>query len=122
MPSPVENQLGITLTSLLESHSQTLDRALRYINSFYHVLTIATRLGISSMAPLASSLILHWTHHLKLAKQYPMIQSTLKSTKDIYNLSTLECASIEWQKCLASILVENGGLKMDVPFVECPPS
>ena len=109
MPHPVENQLGITLTSLSESHSKYLDKALPYINGLFHVLTIAARLGISSMVPLASSLIPDWTPHLKLAKQYPMIQSHFESKKDIF-LSKLECASKEWQKCLASILRENGGL------------
>ena len=78
LPHPVENQLGITLTSLSESHSKYLDNALPYINGLFNVLTIAARLGISSVAPLASSLIPDWTPHLKLAKQYPMIESTLK--------------------------------------------
>ena len=110
LPHPVENQLGITLTSLSESHSEYLDKALPYINGFFHVLTVAARLGIFSMVPFASSLIPNWTPHLKLAKQYPIIQSHYDSKKDHIFLSKLECASIEWQKCLASILRKNGGL------------
>ena len=38
-----------------------------------------------------------------------MLQSHFDSKKDIF-LSKLECASNEWQKCVASMLVENGGL------------
>ena len=105
----MENQSGITLTSLTNSEQETLERALPYMKGFFYVLTIAARLGISSIVPLASSLIPNWTPHLKLAKRYPMIQSHFDSKKDIF-LSKLECASKEWQKCLASILRENGGL------------
>ena len=68
LPHPVENQPGIILTSLSESRSEYLDKALPYINGLFHVLTIAARLGISSIVPLASSLIPNWTPHLKLAK------------------------------------------------------
>ena len=68
LPHPVENQPGITLTSLSESQLEYLDKALPYINGLFHVLTIAARLGISSIVPLASSLIPNWTPHLKLAK------------------------------------------------------
>ena len=110
LPHPVENQPGIILTSLSESQLEYLDKALPYINGLFHVLTIAARLGISSTIPFASSLFLDWTSHLKLAKQYLMIQGNIEPKKDIYDLSTLECASKEWQRCLASILRENGGL------------
>ena len=110
LPHPVENQPGITLISLSESHSEYLDKALPYINGFFHVLTVAARLGIFSMVPFASSLIPNWSRQFrKLANGYPMIQNTIKSNKDTY-LSTLESASKEWQKCLASILRKNGGL------------
>ena len=115
MPHPVENQPGITLTSLSESRSEYLDKALPYINGFFNVLTIAGKLGISSVAPLASSFIPDWMPHLKLAneypmKQYPVIQGTLKSKEDTYHLRTVNSSSKEWQRCLASILMENGGL------------
>ena len=106
----VENQSGITLTSLTNSEQETLERALPYMKGFFYVLTIAARLGLSSVAPVVSSLVPDCTPHFKLAKQYPMIQRhTMKLKKDIF-LSKLECASKEWQKCLSSILKENGGL------------
>ena len=110
MPHPVENQPGITLTSLSNSHLEYLEKALPYINGFLNVLTIVARLGISSVAPLASSLIPNWMPHLQLAKQYPVIQGTLKSKEDTYHLRTVNSSSKEWQRCLASILMENGGL------------
>ena len=109
LPHPVENQPGITLTSFSESYSECLENAIPYINGLFHILTTAARVGISSMVPLGSSLIPNWTPHLKLANQYPMVQSHFKSKKDIF-LSKLEYASKEWQKCLALILEENGGL------------
>mgnify|MGYP000674524323 FL=1 len=91
----VENQSGITLTSLSESQLEYLDKALPYINGLFHILNLAATLGISPIiVPLASSLIPNWTPHLKLAKQYPMIQSHFDSKKDIF-LSKLECASNE---------------------------
>ena len=106
----MENQPGITLTSLSNSHLEYLEKALPYINGFLNVLTIVARLGISSVAPLASSLIPNWMPHLQLAKQYPVIQGTLKSKEDTYHLRTVNSSSKEWQRCLASILMENGGL------------
>ena len=106
LPHPVENQPGITVTSMSESRSEYLLKALPYINGLFYVLTIAARVGISSMVPLASSLLPDWTPYLKLAKQYPMIQSHCDSKKDIF-LSKLECGSKEWKKCLQSILREN---------------
>ena len=109
LPHPVENQPGVTRTSMSESRSEYLHKALPYINGLFYVLSIAARVGISSMVPLASSLLPDWTPHLKLAEKYPMIQSHCDSKKDIF-LSKLECASKEWQKCLASILREHGGL------------
>ena len=94
LPHPVENQPGITLTSFSESYSECLENAIPYINGLFHILTTAARVGISSMVPLGSSLIPNWTPHLKLANQYPMVQSHFKSKKDIF-LSKLECASNE---------------------------
>ena len=109
LPHPVKDQPGITLTCLSESQLKTLNRALPYINGFLRILIIAARLGISSVVPLASS-IPNWSSHFKqLGNGYPLIQNTIKSKKDTY-LSTLESASKEWQKCLALILEENGGL------------
>ena len=109
LPHPVENQPGMTLTSLSESQSKYLEKALPYIKRSFQVLSLAAKLGISFMTPLPSSSIPNWKPHLKIAKQYPMLQSHFGSEKDIF-LSTLECASQEWQKCLASILREHGGL------------
>ena len=110
LPHPVKDQPGITLTCLSESRLKTLNKALPYINGFLRVLIIGARLGISSVVPAASSLIPNWSPQFKqLANGYPMIQNTIKSNKDRY-LSTLESASKEWQKCLALILEENGGL------------
>ena len=110
LPHPVKDQPGITLTCLSESRLRTLNKALPYINGFLRVLIIAARLGISSVVPIASSLIPDGSLQFKqLANGYPMIQNTIKSKKDTY-LSTLESASKEWQKCLALILEENGGL------------
>ena len=110
LPHPVKDQPGITLTCLSESRLKTLNKALPYINGFFRVLIIGARLGISSMVPTASSSIPNWSSQFKqLANGYPMIQNTIKSNKDRY-LSTLKSASKEWQKCLALILEENGGL------------
>ena len=69
LPHPVENQPGITLTSLSEFQLEYLDKALPYINGLFHILNLAATLGISPIiVPLASSLIPNWTPHLKLAK------------------------------------------------------
>ena len=107
----VENYIGVPLTSLPKSQQETLERALPYIEGFCGVLSIVVRLGISSVAPLVSSLVPNCTPHIKLPKQYPMIQRhTERLKKDNMFLNTLECASKEWQKYLASILTENGGL------------
>ena len=72
LPHPVENQPGITLTSWSESRSESLQKVLPYINFFFSVLTTSIRLGIYSVAPLASSIIPDWTPHLKLAKEHPL--------------------------------------------------
>ena len=83
LPHPVKNQHGITLTSLSESQSECLDKALPYINIFFYVLTRAIRLDINSVAPLASSVLSNdWTPHLKLVKEHSMISSTIKSELD----------------------------------------
>ena len=110
LPHPVKDQPGITLTCLSESRLKTLNKALPYINGFLRVLIIGARLGISSVVPAASSLIPNWSPHFKqLGNGYLLIENTIKSKKDTY-LSTLESASKEWQKCLALILEERGGL------------
>ena len=117
LPHPVENQPGITLTSWSESRAESLQKVLPYINFFFPILTTAIKLGINSMAPLASSFIPDSTPHLKLAKEHPMISSIIKSKCDRSNSSKTAhiCPSTseyfkEWQTCLAFILEENGGV------------
>ena len=118
LPHPIKNQPGITLTSWSESRLESLCKVLPYMNSFFFVLSTAIRLGINSVAPLVSSFIPDWTPHLKLAREHPTISSTIKSKFDrstssqIYQVcpSTLEYFK-EWQKSLAFILDENGGLR-----------
>ena len=117
LPHPVENQPRITLTSWSESRAESLQKVLPYINFFFPILTTAIKLGINSMAPLASSFIPDSTPHLKLAKEHPMISSIIKSKFDRTNsLKTVHvCSSTseyfqEWQTCLEFILEENGGV------------
>ena len=117
LPHPVENQQGITLTSWSESRLESLQKVLPYINFFFSILTTAIRLGIDSVAPLASSFIPDWTPHLKLAKEHPMISSIIKSKfgRSTSLKTSHVCPSTseyfkEWQTCLAFILEENGGV------------
>ena len=117
LPHPVQNQAGITLTSWSTSQSDCLSKALPYINGFFYVLSVAIIMGIDSVDPLSNPSIPDWTGHRELAKQYPLLSSTIESIKDISTSSTIspECPTMiecfnEWQKWLASVLVENGGL------------
>ena len=77
LPHPVVNQQGITITSLSESLSQGLGRALPYINGFLCALTIAAKLGSSYGVPFPASPILELLPYLKDVKLYPMISTTL---------------------------------------------
>ena len=77
---------------------------------FFYVLTTTIGLGISYVAPLASSVIPDWTAHLKLAKEHPMISSIIKSKFDKTTSSKTShiCPSTseyfkEWQTCFALI-------------------
>ena len=45
-----------------------------------------------------------WTPHLKLSKGYSIVSRIMKSEFDAKQ------SFKEWQKCLASILAENGGV------------
>ena len=109
-PHPVKDQPRITLTYFSESQLKTLNKGLPYINGFLRILIIAARLGTSFVVPLVSSLLPNWSPHFKqLGNGYLLIENTIKSKKDTY-LSTLDSASNEWQKCLALILEERGGL------------
>ena len=89
----VENYIGVPLTSLPKSQQETLERALPYIEGFFRVLSIATRLGISFVAPLVSSLVPDFTPHIELPKQYPMIQ---RHTKKVVSLVELpDCYDVQ---------------------------
>ena len=100
-PHQVENQNGITLTSWLESHRDSLEKALPYINCVVLLLTKAIRVGILSSTGLS---IPNWSPHLKLSKGYSIISSIMKSEFDAKQHFK------EWQKCLASILAQNVGV------------
>ena len=85
---------------------------------FFYVLTTTIGLGISFVAPLASSFIPNWTPHLKLTKEQPMMSGIIKSKFDRSTSSKIShvCPSTlefykEWQKSFAFILDENGGLR-----------
>ena len=80
---------------------------------FVYVLTTTIGLDISCVAPLASSFIHDWTPYLKHTKEHPMIPNFIEPPhwkSLVYVPSTLEFFK-EWQKSLAFILDENGGLR-----------
>ena len=125
LPHPVENQPGITLTSWSESRAESLQKVLPYINFFFPILTTAIKLGINSMAPLASSFIPDSIPHLKLAKDHPMISSVIKSKFDTSSSSKTAhiCPSTseyfkEWQTCLEFILNDGHGGVTEQNIVE----
>ena len=115
-PHPVENQPGITITSLSEPLKGGLERALPYVNNLLWMLTTAAKLGIKSVIPVATAFAPSSLPHFKLPKEYLMISNALRfktdtrATSSIAHLSSRSESFQEWQKCLASILAENGGV------------
>ena len=106
-PHLVENQRGITITSLSEPLKEGLERALPYVNGLVWILTTAAKLGINSVIPLAGTFIQYLSvAQLKLPKKYPLVA---QSSSTSHARPTILQSSKEWQKWLASILKDKCG-------------
>ena len=114
-PHPLENQRGITITSLSEPLKEGLERALPYVNGLVWILTTAAKLGINSVIPLAGTFIQYLSvAQLKLPKKYPLVA---QSSSTSHARPTILQSSKEWQKCLALILKEKyGGVTNEIIY------
>ena len=114
-PHPVENQHGITITSLSGPLKEGLERALPYVNGLVWILATAAKLGINSAIPIAGTFIQeHSFAQLKLPKDYPL--PAPPSSISHVRPAVLQ-SSKEWQKCLALILKDKyGGVTNEIMY------
>jgi hypothetical protein len=118
-PHRIEEQTGMSLTSLSASLRNHLDRALPWINGVFGILTAGAQVGLNSVAPPAGSFIpdnMIRLPGIKAGQEHPMVaprRSENMSTRFYANNTTPERYR-EWQKCFKAILTEKYGLDLDI--------
>jgi hypothetical protein len=116
-PHRVQDQPGMSLTSLSAPLRKHLDAALPYINGVLWILTKAAKAGLNSIASPAGSFIPDNIRlpDINVNQQHPLIPGTSTSG----NASTFVANDTseryrEWQKCFKAILIENYGRDVDM--------
>jgi hypothetical protein len=116
-PHRVQDQPGMSLTSLSPPLRKHLDTALPYINGLLWILTKAAQAGLNSIAPPVGSFIPDNIRlpDINVSQPHPLIQGTSTSgnASTFIANSTSERYS-EWQKCFKAILIEIYGRDVDM--------